>query len=1005
MSGLSQIERSQKVKTNKYPKVLEDNPQLLLRQMLRMASFIRLLTDDVATIKGEFYFEDLFSNALDGDDLLHAYTSQEWDGNMEPSRALIISFLENLAHTSSLFNERWKDLPAHYLENIVGVQRTPLKPDQVWVSFKKGDEDILFIPKGTKYKVKRNDQFFFYRSVEDVELSSATVNKLFILNDKRVKSTNKLQAPGHHYSVEQLTMRDNCVVGCLPIESQVGIRISSSALFLSEGIRKINLVLHPKDFHWSNYRIDEQVDVSESFLLNISTTSGWEEISRPRIRYKKGLIEITFTVNESFQPIIACSNELHGYSSHYPILNVFVNLDSSLYNSLAPQKMRVSKVSIDVSVKDHGDVQVYNELGAIDTSKPFSPFGTSAEQGSWFIIGHYESNLKKTKELSVNLQWEQLLSESSSLKEHYSEYNQKIEDSSFQVDVKYLLDFEWKSPRSKRRFGLFQYDSEKAKLLKSSRIGSFDLEKVRATDLPEDEFKYSMQSREGFIQIVLTNPSMGFGDQVYRKIFTEQLLRNAKKKKFPTIPPPVQPVLSRISIDYKASDFIEYGVVSDTDPYSFFSPIVPLDDYISIKSCYADDVGLIPNLEGRNVIFALANAKANTCVSLFIDFLPFETEDLEDKSVYEQRDEIGKITAYLGNPLRWEKAEQSIIKKDETVGLWINGVLIIQLPEKIPSYLYDQDGLLWIRINYENKNNLDFPEIQSIHTNVSKLELITPESTKGMVLNATDGVVEEETVVPGVVGIDRITPFYNGRYAENVDELFLRVSEYTKHKGRAVTKADYKQLILQRFPEIEKVKCIVKNEGEIVIYLVIIPRVCVKSRYPLASPFELFQVERYIKPLISSYVHNLRVINPTYEELIIKCGIEVKGYFSARNRKKLLDKINDRIAPWISSSALPDFDYVLDLKQLYDDLIRDFGQLISIKDFIALRVEKQNSGLYVREFPYLTKGVFHADYKISTSEEHGVFIPSDNPIFYWDKVVPDQFGIAEMNISNNFIIS
>ncbi|ERJ59856.1 hypothetical protein [Sphingobacterium paucimobilis] len=1007
MSGLSQFQRFQRIKNIISPKVVEDNPEKLLIDFLEIASFIKMCHPDSLPHPKDDFFWDLFEQGETS--ILKAYKNKEWNGDMDPSWSLVISFIQNLAETANLFNQRWAKLPDYYFESILGVVPHGMIPDNVWISLENITDRSILLPQGTTYKVRRGDHLSLYQSLKDVEIGNGAIEKLYLLNDNSARAIPSIS----RYNVQEYLLLDNNVVEVKGIDIEVGVRVSSPILFLKEGRRTVKATLYfkkndNKDLYSTS--VKSKIEVSELFKLSISTASGWETIEYKTIDMDliSGEICFNFSLSESFNPVVACSKDIQGFDSECPVLNIIVNLDSSKYDIDLLANMLVRKVELSAIVENVADVQVYNELGKIDNSTPFLPFGITANKGSWFIIGNYESSIKNTTEITINLKWDKLLSDSENLQEHYKDYHRGIDNTSFKVDIKYLLDFEWKSPEGKRTFNLFENNALTKQLSQVSRIGNVNIDKMIATNVKEEKYVYSMQSREGFIQITLDQPKIGFGDETYRKLFTEQLLKSSGKKRNPTIPPPVQPILNRITIDYKSRDSIAYGL-SNNDRHSFFAPIVPLDNFSNQNKIDNSDLVLLPNLKGRNILFALKNINAGEYVSLFFDLSPFETENLESKSIYEQRDFLGNVSLYLGNPLCWRRAAPGLISRDETMGLLINGALILHFPEHIEPELYDHDGLLWVRINYDSCDQIHFPEIRGVYANVVKLELVTPvDSQDEIILNANDGEIEEDAIVPGIGKVNRITPFYGGRNKETAEEVFLRISAYNRHRGRAVTRRDYEELILQRFVEIGSVKCITlphATSDQFSLYLVIVPtNDTSNTKYPLASPYLIFEVENYMRQLISPYINNLRVINPLYEELIIKCRFTLRGYFSARNMKKLIQMINNSIAPWLATNTSPDFDHQFSLKRLHEDLVNEFGQLIAINDLIGIQLCKSYNDVFIKETIFLIGDQLISDGSITVSKPNAVLVPSNNHLINWGEDHLSTFGVKEMSIGGNFII-
>lgn len=1014
MDGLSQHTRFKKIESLKYPALLDNKVKSLLNQSEAIASFLRFHTTHPQNNPPDHYFNELIKDLMDGKTLAEVYPKGFDTGDLEPSLSVLLNFIENLHSTTEKFNLRWQEYPKWYYKNIVGVKTQPIVGDKVWVVFTNNGAVSTTVPIQTKFKVNRTrNKTYFYKLIEETEVHAIQIEKMFIL--KLIKDKNNVNKPHFIKSIQlnELILKNNNIESESAKNVDIGIRVSSPILILREGIRTVKLTFYPRNKQWTEKSSDEIITLTSAFKLSISTINGWENISEYVVQEEDGKVNIELQLPDSFPSTSSCNYNVHEHYSFYPTINVCLNIDSNDYLNTSFEKFQLSKVKIETYVRNITNLKIYNELGKIDNSKPFAPFGINTEKGAWFTIGNYESNIKATKNISLNFEWDQLPDHPLGLQGYYADYNRKITTNSFQVAVNYLSDFQWKPIKGKNTFPLFSSKQNSLSLDNLSSIGPIDVKKMEPINISENDYEYALQTRNGFINFLLVSPEMGFGETVYRRVFTEQMMRNARKKqKYPSIQPPIQPLLKRITLDYEAEEIIDIRTHLD-DAQSSIESIVPLNN-LSINSLgLIEPVSFIPDLHERNLIFKLTNVQENIVLNLFFEVFPKENKDVNANSLHYQREKIRHISLYLGNPHYWEKMPLSFIKKDETIALLISGCMQIQFPRSLSPSLFDKDGSIWLRIGYDDVEDVEFPDLKSVHVNAAQLELIIPSETgEEIEINSDTGELMEESIIPGLANIKRITPFFNGRSEEKDNEMLMRMSEFAAHKGRAVTPKDYENLILQAFPEISKVKWIInqKNEKkETVVYLVVLPSTEIISQqitYPLTPAHVLYKIERYINDLSSSYVSRVNILNPVYEEIIIRCRIQLKGYFSVKRRKLLSQRLNEFIAPWIHSKELPQFGFSLNLEKAYNAIIKEFGAIISISDFSAIRIEKENESFILHDCIYKKTDELFEDHIIEPSEAHAILIPSDNHIFYWDSdFVPDLFGIDEMGIGKSFIIS
>lgn len=1007
IDGLTQTARMDLISKLRYPQVLDNRLKILLDKSVLIASYLKYFTvGPLGELLTEDHFDVIFKKALQDDNIKHLSESHE----MDPSFSILYNFLENLQQTTASFNTRWRDLPDWYLKDFIGIKSRSTRGDKVWVSFKNSGEDSFVIPQKTGFKVDYDHNATkYYELTEDVEVHSSAIQKVYLLKLKKERSNGKSPYPIKTVTLHELPIQDRQAVHPgKDIGIQIGARIISPALVLREGNRTILLNCYPVNPEWSGD--SDYNSLNSIFKIGISVENGWLPIEEYTVNKEKEKLVIQFVLPDHFPSTAACTIEKHQYTSEYPVVNLALNLESSDYQESKIENFQISRVKVIVSAKSITNIKVYNELGKIDNSKPFVPFGINSEKGAWFTIGNYEMNIKNTKGVHVNLYWEKLPEHPLGLAYHYMEYEKGIGNESFEVSVRYLSDFQWKRVSGKNEFPLFNTEKGANSLSNLTSIGPIDVEKMPLIKEEEEEYDYSLNTRNGFLNFQLINPEIGFGEQVYRKIFTEQMMRNARKKqKYPTIQPPIQPVLKRITIDYEAEDIIDHRRHPDSSGGRIES-IMPLEEFVTDRPVANDFIWFVPQMEDRNLIIVLDNVKENATLNIFFDMHPTESNDIHEESVRERRHLLRDIRIYIGNPACWKRMPLAFIIKDETMAFLISGYVKFQFPDALPPELYDDNGMLWIRIGFENVEGIGFPEIKNAFVNAALLKMRMPEDEEeSFLLNPADGEIAEEALIPGLGQIIRISDFYGGMLKESKDQMFLRMAEYVSHKGRAVTTRDYERLVLQAFPDIAKAKCIFsksKKTQKNTVYLVVLPKQQngADLKKPLTAPHLLYFIEKYLRGLASAYVQHVNVINPVYEQVIIRCRLDHKSFFSLRRKKLLAYKINQFIAPWQSDGTLPVIGHVVDLKKMHNELIDEFGGEIVFSDFSAICIERKSKDFYIKEFFYKKDGSLCSDYLITPLEFHSILIPADEHIILDQADCLEHFGINEMTIGNSFII-
>jgi hypothetical protein len=139
--------------------------------------------------------------------------------------------------------------------------------------------------------------------------------------------------------------------------------------------------------------------------------------------------------------------------------------------------------------------------------------------------------------------------------------------------------------------------------------------------------------------------------------------------------------------------------------------------------------------------------------------------------------------------------------------------------------------------------------------------------------------------------------------AEGDSMWATRVSERLRHKQRALCMWDYERLVLDRFPEIYKVKCVPPapgHSGE--VQVIVIPDI--RNIRP-SDPFEpkaqsgtLADVEAYLKTKTPAYV-TVKVRNARYVAVRVRLRVRFKGTGNEGFYARMLnDELNRFLSPW-----------------------------------------------------------------------------------------------------------
>ncbi len=1018
-------------------KMLDNDKAVMLEKLIQIAGWIRFYNEKEIP---EGYFEAFLDELKALQTSIRRKHAHEAIGKMEPSQALLLAFIENLQKVSEQYNNRWNDFANWYLTEYLKVSPLSVKGDRVWLAFDKIAPGTITIEKNTGFNRKNADQNVLTYRLEDelIVQDITTVNAYTVC----------LERNPYHYPAANLNfvtaIKTRDLLHDRPVSDRtllfdhehhsletraIGIRIAAPSLLLREGKRNVTICFEAENKKWL-YTLEQaekellksddivQAQALQSNLFNnlfyitISTPTGWTNVNVYEVKRDKlsNRLVLKFLLPEDFPSTVGCTQEVHHFESEFPAIQIRLNFDAWLYPYSWIHKLRIQRIIIRTKVEGINDMQVYNELGKIDNSKSFPPFGINTSAGTWMALGNYEMAIKNTSSINVAIKWNQLPLHPKGLKGHYAAYPEKVENDTFKIRVRYLSDNNWFTTPGKNSFSLFEdavtEDPNAAKMDKAvSEQSSFDkiiIKKMVPFELSEEEYKYTIKTRTGFVRLTLEKPDMGFGNQEYRDLFTERMMmKKWRKKRLPVLLPPIFPHVENITLDYRSEDIIDLRknarnsnvIVDQLHPFGVVSSR-EVSTNTGIPFVFSQETD-------ASLMLGFKNVKGGELFSTFIV--------LEATSNEMTIENLPQIIMYWGDGYYWEEIPRGFIVKDETKRMTISGSLVYNFPAHIPPNLYDNDGVLWIRAGFV-KNHEFVPEIRAIYNNTGLVILETDDASveKMQSFKNSNGILEPEKKLPGITHIEQITSYYAGQELEDLKNMQARVSEYVTHRGRAVTARDFELLTLQEFSDIGKALCLpntnLKDSKPGVVTVVVVPQNKLKTldnAKPMVPSGILSRIEDFLNARASQNVL-VDVVNPVYEELQVKCVIRLKDENLLVPLEALYEICDNLIAPWQAKDTLPKFGESIQVSKIYN-AIRDADFVAEIRYFAVVRVSQDKSGK--RNHYYLHK-IEDRDTVLVPDQPYKLFVPAETHIIQIEEddepAVP--YGLGDMEIGKTFIL-
>ena len=849
----------------------------------------------------------------------------------------------------------------------------------------------------------------------DSDINVEVAKSLLLLSSSDSEKTFT-SAFGKIFSIYMLSYK-----GCLT-KSQKELIIKKASFLVSKYRVEEIISLLKQDWQGLFYRL-----FKDMFCIKMTTKNGWLSLDNyivepytDNVSKKKLGIKVICNLGYEVESVEGYSASVHGgeLQTDLPICEFKINPKTNFYPYSVFQEYSVSSLNLNVEVKGIKNILLYNHYGQLDHTKPFQPFGPLPTSNGYFILGNYEISRKPLDNLKLNIEWGGLPKCNGGFYEYYRGYETDFDNFSFKAEQTTLSDNHW-YPLDKtlrEEFNLFDssgYKNGRLPVKNIINLSDFSYSKPVEQAMSEEDFKYGIKSRDGFFRISLKSSEAAFGHAEYPQLLTKVLSSNAKTKKHNKPPnTPYTPVINKVSLEYKASSKIKMSAKSaerntllekifNIHPFGFETVYPALID----KPCY-----LFPKYDEEGYLFIGISAKEiGGVLTLF----------------FHLSEESGKETNSIGVSVEWSYLSSNTWKaipaknilSDTTNGFLSPGIVTLNMPDDMTCNDSVMPGkYFWLRCSVE-KDASTFGSVYSVLPHALK---VSRKNNKNNSIEKLTLDVKWNPVLPlsGVAKLVQVGNSFGGRDNEDDIKLKTRISERLRHKDRASVPWDYERLILEKFPDLYKVKCFsnfssMNNKfkpGQVLIVVVPYPnpnlsKICIRE---MVNPERLRQIKEHVKKRTSPFA-KIEVRNPVYEQVQVRCTVKfVGGINTGSNIKKLNQDISDFICPWEKIGYKAKFGWSV-RKNEVEAYIRSLNYVDFITNFSMLHITVDKSEKY---------SLFDTANKDKDKDDEVVI----RPYYPWSLAVPAKnhfiettqitksikeqvTGIDKLELGSNFIIS
>ncbi|HZN93093.1 MAG TPA: baseplate J/gp47 family protein, partial [Myxococcales bacterium] len=563
------------------------------------------------------------------------------------------------------------------------------------------------------------------------------------------------------------------------------------------------------------------------------------------------------------------------------------------------EPLLLKAVHLKVQVEGLTSLKLQQDDRVLDPKKPFEPFGSRPAVGSRLYIHHPELVRSKLDSLRFDVDWMGL---PDSLKDLYLNYSGITSSSVFQTRV-------WMVDRNVELkladLPLFADENNKTKpsialeikdVPRAIQTAAPGFAYVSRSDLPAAAGDVRAASRH--LRWELT--PMDFGHTIHASLAATKarelavLIAAGTVKTEAAAAPyrvdaPYTPNVKRLSVSYSAT--------IELDPTRPAATAAAADHRVlhvhpfGASTIDAQLPGLLPRYANAGELYVGVRAlKPPQNLALLVQL----AEGTSDPDV--ERPAI--IWSYLSGD-RWEDLSGRIVS-DTTSG-WINsGIVELALPPavsggRLPPELY------WLRVAVP-RSPRGVCDAVAIRAQAVSVRF----DDRG---NASSHY--EQPLPPG--SIERLAqpdariavmsqPFSSsgGRPGEKPETFDTRVSERLRHKGRALSAWDYERLVLQRFKQIYKAKCLsVAGGGVDVVVIPDIRELHPSDTFAPKAPANLLaEIKSYLCERTPAGAA-VRVRNAQYVQVQVRMGVRFKrGVDEGFAQTKLIEDLVRFLSPW-----------------------------------------------------------------------------------------------------------
>ncbi|HEY9102422.1 hypothetical protein [Chitinimonas sp.] len=775
----------------------------------------------------------------------------------------------------------------------------------------------------------------------------------------------------------------------------------------------------------------------------LSTSEGWlsldgvythrRPVEESALGWGGGL-ELVLRLGPEQAPVVACEPALHG--QEWPaqaVLQLTLRSQSRMYAYSLLQQCLLQDVVLSVNVSGLRDLVLYNQLGRLDPAKPFQPFGPLPDRHAYLQWGSAELAGKPLDALRMRLRWGALPDDLGGFASHYQGYPGRWSNDGFQVVTQMLLDGQWQSGSAEPLPMFRQRDSDRTLLASATlTVPEADLRRLhRPVAIKPGPYLFDLQTRNGFFRFELSEPAAAFGHGLYSQLLTDTLARNARRKRPAPLPlAPYTPVIDSLSVDYRASRTLKLAQEPGITGQDGVVEGVYYLHAAGLQPVHATPGGCAPSLlpqypQDGNLYIGLEGSDPQGALSLFFHLRKEEAAERWLQAVPQLQ-----WSAWCGSG--WQVLKPFQLLSDSTQALLRSGIVQLSLPAEMNRHCPHLPGqYYWLKLSANWGFDL-LAGLYGVHAQALTASRVTPAKPEAEPVPLPPATIDQPLQgMAGLRSVLQVGPSFDLRTMDAPSQWLTRSAERLRHKARAVTIWDYERLLLDRFPDICKVKCfphqqpthrideedLVPSEEERSpghVLLVVVPAPHHGSLFhsteaPRLDASRLDAMSRYLRERCPAGVR-LVVRNAAYERIQVRCAVRLLPATHVGTAMRLLNQaIVEYLSPWHEGGYGAEFDWEI-RSEVLEAYLRSQPYVQAVSQLSLLHIVRSDRDFHAlrdtaRQAPAQDTGLR----RVTPEQPWSLALPTRHHLIdvvdQDDRLLPPQgTGLARLEVGNTFIV-